>query len=185
MLVGPMRDGLHDDVSVATSFARRSLLFTGIVMILMGRVAVHGQGGVRGLSTGSLMPRRKRRWRVVMSRHTVLIPRLVLRPLGGALSVATGQVWRLRCATQRVIRVMQSAGADSGAVVASDAERRRSVLDGTVRTVSGPGRIGQRSRTTHLSRRLAVDVGEAFSKSSAAMGQEPNTAGSRARCPKF
>lgn len=83
-----------------------------------------------------------------------------------------------------MIRIMQPTTACGGAVIPWDGQRRWAVLDGGWTMAGRPG-VGQRSRAAHLARRLPVDVSEAFGESSAAMGQEPNTAGSRARRPKF
>ena len=56
VLLGPMRDGLH--ISIATPLtSRRSVLLAREMMILMGRVAVHGQGRVGGLAAGRLVSR--------------------------------------------------------------------------------------------------------------------------------
>lgn len=120
----------------------------------------------------------------MVSRYAVLKPRVVLRPFRGVVRVTGGQMGWLRRAAQRMIRVMKPATACGGAVVPWDGQRRGAVLDGGWTMAGRPG-VGQRSRAAHLARRLPVDVGEAFSESGAAMGQEPNTAGSRARRPKF
>lgn len=106
----------------------------------------------------------------MVSRYPVLQARLV------ALVVPGG----LRGSAQGVIRVVQS-DAGGRAIIARDAQWRGAVLH----TVPGGAGVGQRSRTAHLSRRLPVDVGEAFGQSGAAMGQKPYAAGSWARCPKF
>lgn len=56
VLLGPMWDGLH--ISIATPLtSRRSVLLARKVMVLVGRVAVHGQGGIGGLAAGRLVSR--------------------------------------------------------------------------------------------------------------------------------
>lgn len=181
----PVRYRLDTDVTIATPLASRgSLLLAWEMMVLMGRVTVHGQGRVGRLTAGGLMSRGKRRGCMVVSWYAVLNPRVVLSPLGEVLGVAGGQMGRLRCAAEGVIRVVQSA-ASRGAIIASDAQWRRAVLHRAGRAVTGYTGVGQRSRTTHLPHRLTVDVGEAFGESSAVVGQEPNASGSRARRPKF
>lgn len=185
-----MSDGLHADVPIATSLAtflatRRSLLLAREVMVLVSRVTVHGQSWVRRLAAGRLVSRRERRRSVVMSTgYAVLKPRVVLRPFRRVLGVAGRQMGRLLRTAQRMIGVMQSS-ACRRAIIASDAQWRGAVLYGGGRTVPGRAGIGQRTRTAHLTRCFPVDVGEAFSYSSVAMGQEPNTAGSGARRPEF
>lgn len=101
VLVGPMRDGLHANISIATPLASwRSFLLAGEMMILMSRVAVHWQGRVGRLATGRLVSRGERRRRVMLSGYAILKPQVVLRSFRGVVGVTWWQMWRrLRCTT--------------------------------------------------------------------------------------